>query len=109
MFASAPLVTTTDAKPAIVPMLARTVLVNVPAVVPDVNRPVVVAIVPPPATTDQTGTMGMTLPMASLPTAVNCCATDVPSVTGVGVTVIVANDPATRMTVAVAVLPPLVT
>src|SRR3954470_11015166 len=105
----APLVTMTVAKPAMVPMLARTVFVKVPAAVPDVNNPVVVPIEPPPATMDQTGTIGITLPTASCPTAVYCWLTDVASVTGVGVTVMVASAPATRVTVAVAVLPPLLT
>ena len=63
----------TVAKPAIVPIVARTVFVKVPAVVPAVNRPVAALIVPPPATTDQSGVIATTLPLASLPTAVNCC------------------------------------
>ena len=53
---------------------------------PAVNSPAAV-IVPPPATTDQAGVIGTTLPLASRPTAVNCCVPLTTRVTGFGVTV----------------------
>ena len=46
-------------------------MVEVPAVGPAVNRPVLV-IVPPP-TTDQVGVVVMVVPLPSFVTAVNCC------------------------------------
>jgi hypothetical protein len=49
-----------------------TVLVNVPAVVPAVNSPVLLR-VPPPATRDQVGLTDRTLPSRSFATTVNCC------------------------------------
>jgi hypothetical protein len=65
-----------------------TVLVNVPAVVPAVNRPVCV-IVPPPATTAQTGWRSVLfVPSFSVPTIVNCCVPPVARVTVVGETTI---------------------
>ena len=72
--------------------MAWTVLVNVPGTVPAVNRPAP-SMVPPPATTDQVGAIGTTLPPASLPTAVNCCVPSMASVAGLGVTVMVASGP----------------
>jgi hypothetical protein len=68
-------VTIAVAVPKIVPLVALTVLVNVPTAPPAVKgavSPVVPAgMVPPPAVTDQVGANGeMTLPLASLPTAV---------------------------------------
>ena len=75
---------------------------------PAVKSPDVGLIEPPPATTDQLGTIGITLPLASLPTAVNCWVVLMTSETGFGVTVIVASGPATTMTVAVPDIPSLV-
>jgi hypothetical protein len=65
----------TVAVPEMLPLVALTVLVNVPSVAPAVKRPVVLPMAPPLATTDQvaTGEIATTLPPASLPTAVNCC------------------------------------
>src|SRR5437879_11754549 len=53
---------------------ATTVLVNVPATVPEVNRPVTPSMVPPPTRTDQVGEIETSLPRASLPTAGTSCA-----------------------------------
>ena len=88
--------------------LARTVLVNVPAVLPAVNIPVVRLIVPPLATTAHVGVIATTFPLASLPTAVNCWVIPTPTDDGVGETVIDASGPAVTMTVATLVLPLLV-
>jgi hypothetical protein len=98
-------VTVTVAEPKRLPLVARTVLLNVPIDPPAVNNPVFASIVPPPFTTDHTGVIATTLPPASLPTAVNCCCVLIPSVTGFGVTVIVASGPATTVTVADAAIP----
>src|SRR5207244_2796607 len=83
-------VRTTVEVPNTVPLVALTVLVNVPAVVPPVNNPVMLLIVPPPFATDQTGEIGNTLPLASRPTAEYCCVPLVVMVFGFGVTVMVA-------------------
>src|SRR5688572_4175642 len=101
-------VTMTVAVPEMAPLVARTVFVNVPAVVPAVNAPLPAIIAPPPATTDHVGVIATTLPIASLPTAVNVCAPPNARVAGFGLTTIVANAPAVTFTVAVAVMPPLV-
>ena len=100
-------VTVTVAKPETAPLVALTVLVNVPATVPAVNRPVVALMLPPPISTAQTGVIATTLPLASLPTAVNCCVALGSRETGFGVTTMVASGPAVTVTVAVAVMPPL--
>jgi hypothetical protein len=64
--------------------VTTTVLVYVPAVVPAVNSPVWV-MVPPPATTDQTGWLfGSVLPSLSTITTVNCCVAPGASVAVVG-------------------------
>ena len=111
--ASGPAVTLTVAVPKIVPWVALTVFANGPVTVPAVKgavSPVVPAgMVPPPAVTDQLGLIVTTLPLASLPTAVNVCRAPTASVTGFGVTVIVARAPGEMMTVAVTVIPPQVT
>src|SRR5690606_15145559 len=57
--------------------------------------------------TDQVGVTATTLPLASLPTAVNCCVAPMSRVTGFGVTTMVASGPAVTMAVAVAEMPPL--
>jgi hypothetical protein len=101
-------VTVTVAEPKRLPLVARTVLLNVPIVPPAVNKPVLASIVPPPFTTDHTGVIATTLPPASLPTAVNCCCVLIPSVTGFGVTVIVASGPGVTIAVAVPKMDPLV-
>ena len=103
--ASAPLVTFTVAVPKIVPLVARTVLGNDPAVEPAVKTPLPETMVPPPFVTDQTGVIATTLPCASLPTAVKVCCALIAIVAGLGVTVIVASGPAVTVTVAVAVMP----
>ena len=100
-------VTVTVAVPEIAPTAALTVLVNVPPTVPAVKRPVPLSMLPPPTTTDQTGVIATTLPLASLPTAVNCCVAPALSVTGFGVTTIVASGPAVTVTVALPVMVPL--
>src|SRR4051812_3349025 len=87
-----PPVTTTVAKPSMPPLDASTVLVNVPVSPPAVNSPLL-SIAPPFATTDHVGEIVTTLPPASLPTAVNCCVALRPSVSGFGVTVMVASAP----------------
>src|SRR5437870_3920584 len=71
---------------------ATTVLVNVPATVPEVNRPVTPSMVPPPTRTDQVGEIETSLPRASLPTAVNCCVTLAGRVAGLVVTTILTGD-----------------
>lgn len=96
--------TVTVAVPKIVPLVARTLLGNVPVVLPAVKTPVVATMVPGGLTVDQAGVIATTLPFASLPTAVNCCVAPMSSV-GFGVTVIVASGPAVTVTVAVAVTP----
>jgi hypothetical protein len=108
--ARAPAVTMTVALPERAPLVATTVLVYVPVVVPDVNNPEPLTIVPATGlTTDQTGVAAITLPFASLTTAVNCWFVLIGSVAGFGVTVIVAAGPGVTMTVAVAVIPLQVT
>jgi hypothetical protein len=94
--------TVTVAVPKIVPLVALTLLGNVPVVFPAVKRPVVATMVPGGLTVDQVGVIATTLPFASFPTAVNCCVAPMSNV-GFGVTVIVASGPAVTMTVAVAV------
>jgi hypothetical protein len=87
MVASAPGVTMTVAVTVIPLQVTVTVFVNVPAVVPAVNRPVG-EIVPPPATTAQVGVVPViTLPLPSFVTTVNCCVPPGASVTEAGVTV----------------------
>src|SRR2546423_2970209 len=98
-------VTVTVAVPKILPLVARTVLLKVPVAPPAVNSPVAALMVPPPAVTDHTGVMATTLPVASLPTAVYCWVVLIGSVTGFGVTVMVASGPATTVTVADAAIP----
>jgi hypothetical protein len=107
--ASGPAVTMAVAVPKIVPLVARTVLVNVPVTAPAVKRPDAALMVPPPAVTDQTGVIATTLPFASLPTAVYCRVVLMGMVPGFGVTVIVASAPGVTMTVAVTVIPLQVT
>src|ERR1700674_626854 len=107
-------VTIAVAVPKIVPLVALTVLANVPTAPPAVKTtvsPVAPAgTVPPPAVTDQVGANGeMTLPLASLPTAVYVSEVLMGIVPGFGVTVIVASAPGVTMTVAVAVTPLQVT
>src|SRR5450756_1035753 len=103
-------VTTTVAVPETVPLVALTVLGNVPVAPPAVKRPVLATMLPPPFTTDQTrgGGIGTTLPPASLPTAANCCVVLMASVSGFGVTVIVKSGPAITVTVAVPKIAPWV-
>ena len=86
--------------------LACTVLLNVFAVVPAVNRPVAL-IEPPPLITCHAGVIATTLFCASLATAVNCCVPPVASDAGFGVTVIVATGPAITDTEAAPLMPPL--
>jgi hypothetical protein len=88
--AAGPGVTMTVAVTVIPLHVTATVLVNVPAVVPAVNRPVL-EIVPPPATTDQVGVVPvMILPLPSFVTTVNCCVPPVGRVAEVGA--IVSDD-----------------
>jgi hypothetical protein len=101
-------ITVTVAVPKIAPLVARTLFGNVPVVFPAVKRPEAATMVPGGLTVDQTGVIVTTLPLASLPTAVNCCVAPTRSV-GFGVTVIVASGPAVTMTVAVAETPLQVT
>src|SRR5450759_533795 len=103
-------ITTTVAEPKIAPLVALTVLANVPVAPPAVKRPVTASMLPPLFTTDQTrgGGIGTTLPPASLPTAVNCCVAPMASVSGFGVTVIVKSGPAITVTVAVPKMAPWV-
>src|SRR6266480_700328 len=79
-------VTTTVARPDTLPSRASTVLVNVPATVPAVNRPVLLML-PPFATTAQVGEIETMLPLASWPTAANCCVALAAKVSELGVTV----------------------
>jgi hypothetical protein len=81
----------TLAVPEIEPLVAMTVLENVPATEPAVKRPVLV-MAPPPAATDQAGTNEITTPWASLPTAVNCWVAFMARVTS-GATVMLARAP----------------
>jgi hypothetical protein len=100
-------VTVTVAVPETVPLEACTVFGNVPVAVPAVNKPVVLLMVPPPATTDHVGVMATGLPEASFPAAVNCRVVPLVTKAGFGVTTIEANGPAMTVTVAVPVTPPL--
>jgi len=59
--ANAPAVTMAVALPERDPLVATTVFVYVPGVVPAVKTPVLALIVPPPAATDQTGVIATTL------------------------------------------------
>jgi hypothetical protein len=97
-------ITVTVAVPKIEPLVARTLLANVPVVFPAVKRPEAATMVPGGLVVDQTGVIVTGLPLASLPTAVNCCVAPTRSV-GFGVTVIVASGPAVTTTVAVAETP----
>src|SRR5450759_167525 len=103
-------ITTTVAEPKIAPLVALTVLANVPVAPPAVKRPVAATMLPPLFTTDPTrgGGIGTTLKPASLPTAVNCCVAPMASVSGFGVTVIVKSGPAITVTVAVPKIAPWV-
>src|SRR5688572_32831360 len=85
--------TTTVADPKTTPLVARTVLVKVPATPPAVKSPPR-SIVPPLLVTDQTSVMGTMLFPASRPTAVNCWVATVFRVSGFGVTVMVTTGPA---------------
>ena len=88
------LVTITVAKPHVSPRLlhARTVLGNVASVAPAVNKPELLLMVPPLATTDQvTGVMDTTAPVMSVPAAANCWGPLGGRVTGLGVTVMASN------------------
>jgi hypothetical protein len=93
------------AVPKMVPLVARTVLANVPATVPAVKSPLLALMVPPPFVTDQTGVIVTTLLLASRPTAVYCWVPLIGIVPGLGVTVIVASGPAVTMIVAEADTP----
>ena len=64
--------------------------------------------VPPLATTDQTGVIATTLLLTSLPTAVNCWVALMANEVGLGVTAIVVRAPAVTVTVAVPEMVPLV-
>src|ERR1017187_732880 len=107
MLASDPFGKTTVAVAVSVPLVALTVLGNVPDAVPAVNRPVA-SMLPPPATTDQAGVTCTTLPLASRPTTLNCWLPLIGMYDGFGVTVMLASDPALTTTVAVAESAPLV-
>ena len=107
MLASGPVTIVTVALPLIAPLVARTVLAYVAVAPAAVNKPELASIEPPPLVTDQTGVMATTLPLASVPTAVNCCVKPGDSVTGLGVTLMVASGPAVTMTVAVPLVPPI--
>src|SRR3990172_5508255 len=82
-------VTVAVAKPETSPLVARTVLTNVPGVVPAGNKPVLPSMAPPPATTDQVGVIATRLLSASLPVAANGCFALMARDCGLGVTVIV--------------------
>ena len=109
MEAAGPAVTIAVAVPKIVPLVARTVLVNVPVTAPAVKRPEPALMAPPPAVTDQTGVIATTLPFASRPTAVYCRVVLMGIVPGFGVTVIVARTPGVTMIVIGTVTPLQVT
>ena len=106
MVASAPATTLTVAVPKIAPDVARTLLGKPPTVFPAVKSPVEALMVPGGLVVDQTGVMATTLPAASRPTAVNCCCAPMASVTGLGVTVMVASGPGVTLTVAVPKIAP---
>jgi len=99
-------VTVTVAFPEIAPLVAVTLLANVPDEPPAVNRPPAL-VVPPPWATDQTGVSGTTLPPASLPTAVYCCVEPEGRDIGFGVTVMVTSGPVVTVTVALLERAPL--
>ena len=99
MVASGPVVTVTVAVPDTAPLVAWTVLMKVPGTAPAVNSPPLV-IAPPPATTDQVGARATMFPLASFPTAVNCCVPLIGRLAGFGVTVMLANGPVVTVTVA---------
>src|ERR1035437_1756891 len=93
--ATGPTATFTVAKPETPALVACTVLRYGPDTVPAVKSPVPLLMLPAVAfTTDQVGVNWTMLPTASLPTAMNCCVLVAASVTGVGVTTIVAKTPA---------------
>lgn len=83
-----------------VPTVASTVFANMPVAAPDVNRPVLRSMRPPPFTTAHVGDTAMMLPFASRPVAANCCVELVSTEAGFGVTVIVASGPLVTLTVA---------
>ena len=93
--------------PETVPLVARTVLVKVPAALPAVKRPLAL-IVPPLATTDQTGVNATMLLPASRPTAVNCRVPLLARTTVFGETVTDATAPAPIDTEEVPEMVPLV-
>src|SRR5512144_468755 len=76
------------------PLHARTVLGNVASVTPAANRPELLLMVPPLATTDQVGVSDTTAPLMSVPTAANCWGPLGGRVTGLGVTAMAASWPA---------------
>src|SRR3990170_1757730 len=104
-------VTVAVAKPETSPLVARTVLTNVPGVVPAVNKPVLPSMVPPPATTDHVGAgeIATIAPVASWPSAVYWIVPPTTAPPGLGVTDMAANSPgAVTVTVAKPSMPPLV-
>ena len=96
MVASGPGVTMTVAEPVLPLAVAVTVLLNVPGVVPAVNRPEAL-MVPPPAVTDQVGVTATTAPEKSVPTAVNCRVPPTARVVGLGETTRLTSDPGPLM------------
>lgn len=98
--------TVTDAVPTTEPNVACTVFGNDPGVVPEKNDPEGELIVPPPETTVHTGTvLLLTLPFASVTTAVYCTSADAFTVVSLGVTVMVVGAPASTITEAVPRMP----
>src|SRR5512135_1726524 len=79
-----------------IPLLlhARIVLGNVASVTPAANKPELLLMVPPPATTDQVGVSDTTAPLMSVPTAANCWGPLGGRMTGLGVTAMATNWPA---------------
>src|ERR1035437_5132772 len=109
MAASGPLVTVIVAKPAIEPLEARTLLMNVPVTVPAVYNPACVMLAPfAVVTTAHVGVNTTTFPAASFPTAVNCCVPLIDMIAGFGVMVMLASGPPVTVTVAVPESVPLV-
>src|SRR5438552_2818111 len=87
-------------------LLATTVLLKVPDELPAVNTPDAL-IAQPPLTTVQLGEMETALPALSLPVAVKVTAPPMPTVAGLGETVMLASAPGCTVTEAKPATDPL--
>jgi hypothetical protein len=80
------------ATPDFPPLLAFTLLANVPVVAPAVNRPEEASTEPPLFTTLHEGVIGIGFPASSVPTAESCAVAPGASVCGFGETAMLASE-----------------